>query len=98
MDTTHALLAQSSQPDMTKAYLVMAMFFVMFALSSVAFLLFLAAWVWSIWDLMSSDREDKGVWLVLLLCLPLLGAAVYVFAGRTPPRRGGDDWDRRRGR
>ena len=53
---------------------------------TIAFIADVAAWA-SIFRSRSHGRPAKGVWIVLVALLPILGAAAWFILGREPRKR-----------
>ena len=61
-------------------------------------LAFVGWWMWCLIDAITSDfphRNDKLIWVLIILLTPFVGAVVYTLVGRNrkiePIDRGGDD-------
>ena len=54
----------------------------------IGLLVFLFAfWLWMLVDCLSGEREDKVVWVIVLIFLFLLGALLYFFIAYKKPKR-----------
>ncbi len=54
----------------------------------------LAVYIWFMVDVVSSPRSSvrnlpKGIWLLIVVFVPLIGGAIWVIFGRTKPIGGG---------
>lgn len=59
----------------------------------------LAVYIWFMVDVVSSPKSavrnlPKGIWLLIVVFLPIIGGAIWVLFGRTKPIGGG--WRQRR--
>lgn len=43
--------------------------------------------IWHIWDHEFATPQQRALWLVLVVFLPVLGGIIYIFAGRGKARR-----------
>ena len=49
------------------------------------FLLSIVLWVYCVVDILKNrfDKNDKLIWMLAVILLPILGALLYIFIGRT---------------
>lgn len=53
-------------------------------MSSLLYIVWLAAFVWSLYDIWTGkkDQEKKILWTAVCLLLPVLGTLIYVLVGK----------------
>jgi hypothetical protein len=53
-------------------------------MNNLIYLVCLIAWIWSLYDIWTSkkDQGKKLLWTIIVLVLPVIGTIIYLVAGR----------------
>ncbi|OGH95050.1 MAG: hypothetical protein A2538_05105 [Candidatus Magasanikbacteria bacterium RIFOXYD2_FULL_41_14] len=58
------------------------MFFYIFPFLFLVSIFALVFWVWLLIDAIQYQKENKLMWVLLIVILPVLGSAIYYFLGK----------------